>query len=63
VAEQLAAEVRKVLENPAVKEQVLAQGIEPVADSPAQFARFVKDESEKVEEGLQGREHHVRVTG
>jgi tripartite-type tricarboxylate transporter receptor subunit TctC len=30
-----------------VKEQVLAQGIEPVADSPAQFARFVKEESEK----------------
>ena len=47
IAEQLAAEVRKVLDDPAVKEQVLAQGIEPVADSPAQFARFVKEESEK----------------
>ena len=44
IAEQLAGEIRKVLGDPAVKEQILAQGIEPVTDSPAEFTRFVNDE-------------------
>ena len=44
VASQLAGEIKKVLEDPKVKEQVLAQGIEPVANSPEEFGRFVADE-------------------
>jgi tripartite-type tricarboxylate transporter receptor subunit TctC len=44
VASQLAGEIKKVLEDPKVKEQVLAQGIEPLANSPEEFGRFVADE-------------------
>ena len=32
---------------PAVREQLAAQGAEPVGDSPEEFARFMRDEIAK----------------
>lgn len=46
-AAHLAAEVKKALEIPQVHEQILVQGIEPQASTPAEFRKFVNDELAK----------------
>lgn len=47
IIQRLNAEVVKILNDPKVKEQLLAQGAEPVADSPEDFAVFVKKEHDR----------------
>ena len=47
IIQRLNAEVVKILKDPKVKEQLLAQGAEPVADSPEEFAAFVKREHDR----------------
>jgi tripartite-type tricarboxylate transporter receptor subunit TctC len=47
VIAKLNAEVVKILKMPAVREQLAAQGAEPVGDSPEEFARFNRDEIAK----------------
>jgi tripartite-type tricarboxylate transporter receptor subunit TctC len=47
VIAKLNAEVVKILKMPAVREQLAAQGAEPVGDSPEEFARFMRDEIAK----------------
>jgi tripartite-type tricarboxylate transporter receptor subunit TctC len=47
VIAKLNAEVVKILKVPAVREQLAAQGAEPVGDSPEEFARFMRDEIAK----------------
>jgi tripartite-type tricarboxylate transporter receptor subunit TctC len=44
---EVIAEVVKILKMPAVREQLAAQGAEPVGDSPEEFARFMRDEIAK----------------
>ena len=40
VVEKIAAEVRKAVQNPEARDRLLKLGVEPVADSPADFRRF-----------------------
>jgi len=47
IIQRLNAEVVKILRDPKVKEQLLAQGAEPVGDSPAEFAAFVQKEHDR----------------
>lgn len=47
IASRLAAEVKKALDHPQVREQILAQGVEPVANTPPEFRKFVNDEMAK----------------
>ncbi len=47
VIAKLNAEVVKILKMPVVREQLAAQGAEPVGDSPEEFARFMRDEIAK----------------
>jgi tripartite-type tricarboxylate transporter receptor subunit TctC len=47
IIQRLNAEVVKILKDPKVQEQLLAQGAEPVADSPEEFAAFVKKEHDR----------------
>jgi tripartite-type tricarboxylate transporter receptor subunit TctC len=44
---RLNAEIVKVLQMPDVREPLLAQGAEPVGNSPEQFAAWVKSEVQK----------------
>ena len=47
IAERLSAEIAKLLKQADVKERLLAQGMEPIGDTPAQFAGFVQREFEQ----------------
>lgn len=47
VIQRLHAEVVKILKQPSVKEQLVAQGAEPVGDTPEEFARFTQAEINK----------------
>ncbi len=40
----LAKEVGSIMRTPEMKEKMLAQGFEPVGDSPEQFAKFIREE-------------------
>ena len=40
----LAREIAKIMRVPEVKDKMLAQGFEPVGDSPAHFAKFISEE-------------------
>ncbi len=47
VIERLQGEIAKVLNQPAVRDNLLAQGAEPVGGTPEAFAAFMKSESAK----------------
>ena len=47
IAERLSAEIAKLLKQADVKERLLGQGMEPIGDTPAQFAGFVQREFEQ----------------
>jgi len=47
IAARLATEVKKALDVPQVREQTLAQGVEPAANTPPEFRKFVNDEMAK----------------
>ena len=40
IVEKLAAEVRKAVQNPEAKDRLMKLGVEPIADSPADFRKF-----------------------
>ena len=44
VVETLAREVRTAMQKPQVKERMAQLGVEPIADSPAEFRKFVAAE-------------------
>jgi tripartite-type tricarboxylate transporter receptor subunit TctC len=44
IINRLNAEVVKILKQPSVREQLVAQGAEPVGDSPEEFSRFTQAE-------------------
>lgn len=44
VIDRLAAEIAKIVREPAMREKLLSQGIEPVGDTTAEFAAFLKAE-------------------
>ena len=44
IAEHLSAEIRKVVAKPEVREQILAQGIEPKTNRPDEYRKLVNDE-------------------
>lgn len=47
IVARIGAEARKVLAQPEVKTAVVAQGMDPVEDTPAQFAGYMREESAK----------------
>jgi tripartite-type tricarboxylate transporter receptor subunit TctC len=47
IVDRLNAEIVKVLNAPDVRERLLSQASEPVANSPSQFAQFIKSEHAK----------------
>lgn len=47
IVRRLQAEVSKALQLPDVKERLAADGAEPAGGTPEEFAKFIKDESEK----------------
>ena len=47
VTQRLNADLNKSLQNPALKEKLLALGMEPMPGTPAQFVSFYKDEAVK----------------
>lgn len=47
IINRLNAEVVKILKQPSVREQLMAQGAEPVGDSPEEFSRFTLAEISK----------------
>ena len=47
IVERLHREVVAVLSDPATAKRLAAQGLEPVGDTPIQFARYLKDEAAK----------------
>jgi tripartite-type tricarboxylate transporter receptor subunit TctC len=47
IIHKLNAEVVRILKDPQVREQLLAQGAEPVGDSPEAFAAFVQKEHDR----------------
>ncbi|MCE9638609.1 MAG: tripartite tricarboxylate transporter substrate binding protein [Betaproteobacteria bacterium] len=46
IAERLSSDVAKLLKLPDVKERLASQGMEPIGNTPAQFAEFVRKENE-----------------
>ena len=44
---RLNAEMVKVLNTPEIRERLLSQASEPVANSPSEFAQFIKNEHDK----------------
>jgi tripartite-type tricarboxylate transporter receptor subunit TctC len=46
-AARLAAEVRRTLDIPKVRQQLLAEGLDPAPNTPAEFRKFVNDEMAK----------------
>jgi tripartite-type tricarboxylate transporter receptor subunit TctC len=40
----LAKEIARIMQVPDIKDKMLAQGFEPVGDSPAQFGKFIGEE-------------------
>ena len=44
VIDRLAAEIAKVVREPAVRDKLLSQGVEPVGDTTPEFAAFLKSE-------------------
>jgi len=47
VVDRLSGAVRKVLGNPEVRERLKSEGSDPVGSTPAEFARFIRDEIAK----------------
>ena len=47
IVARLSAETRKALAHADIKAAYVAQGMEPVGDSPAQFAGYMRDEFAK----------------
>ena len=46
ITERLSADAAKLLKLPDVKERLASQGMEPIGNTPAQFAEFVRKENE-----------------
>jgi len=46
ITERLSSDVAKLLKLPDVKERLASQGMEPIGNTPAQFAEFVRKENE-----------------
>ena len=46
ITERLSSDVAKLLKLPDVKERLAGQGMEPIGNTPAQFAEFVRKENE-----------------
>ena len=44
IVDKLAATIGQIVKEPALKEKLLSQGVEPVGNSPAEFAEFLKSE-------------------
>ena len=47
IVDRLSADANRVLQDPDVKQRMLALGAEPSGDTPAQFAAFIRGDQAK----------------
>jgi tripartite-type tricarboxylate transporter receptor subunit TctC len=59
VVERLATEIAKIVREPDIRAKLLAGGVEPIGDTPAEFRGFL--DSERAAYTKVGRERHIRV--
>jgi len=59
VVERLATEIAKIVREPDIRAKLLAGGVEPIGDTPAEFRGFL--DSERSAYTKVGRERHIRV--
>jgi len=59
VIDRLAAEIDKIVREPAVRERLLAGGVEPIGDTPAEFRAFL--DSERAAYTKIARERNIRA--
>lgn len=59
VIDRLAAEIDKIVREPAVREKLLAGGVEPIGDTPAEFRAFL--DSERAAYTKVARERNIRA--
>ncbi len=60
VIDRLAAEIAKIVREPATRDKLLSQGVEPVGDTTPQFAAFLKSEFDTYSKIA--RERNIRAT-
>src|SRR6266702_4387215 len=58
--ERLAADIAKIVREPQTREKLLLQGVEPVGNSPAKFATFLKEERERYSKIAKERNIHAQ---
>ena len=59
VVDRLSQTIARVVREPAVRERLLAQGVEPIGNAPAEFAAFMKAEASRY--GGIARERNIRA--
>jgi tripartite-type tricarboxylate transporter receptor subunit TctC len=59
IVERLSTEIAKIVREPAVREKLMAQGVEPIGNTTAEFAAFLASESERY--GRIARERNIRA--
>lgn len=59
IIDRLAAEIDKIVREPAVREKLLAGGVEPIGDTPAEFRAFL--DSERAAYKKVARERNIRA--
>jgi tripartite-type tricarboxylate transporter receptor subunit TctC len=47
ITDRLSAETRKVLQEPEIRQKFLGLGLEPAGNTPAEFAEFMRRQSER----------------
>ena len=60
IIERLASELARIVREPAVREKLLSQGVEPVGDTTAEFGAFLRSESDAYSKVA--RERNIRAT-
>ena len=60
IIDRLAAEIAKVVREPAIREKLLSQGVEPIGDTTAEFGAFLKSEFDTY--SRIARERNIRAT-
>ena len=59
VAARLSAEVQKIMQAPEIRERFVALGLEPVGNTPEEFAEFVRKQHERY--GIAVRQAKVKL--
>ena len=61
VVERLQREIKAIVSAPDMRDKLLAAAFEPIADTPAEFARYLGSRAREVGQSRQGRRRQARV--